>query len=68
MLDYMMLYCSLDVALLCETFLQYRKMVMKHFDLDPAYYIGNTCLHIAKIFTNYNNFVLIFFRNSWIKF
>ena len=41
MLDYMMLYCSLDVALLCETFLQYRKMVMKHFDLDPAYYVGN---------------------------
>ena len=44
MLDYMMLYCSLDVALLCETFLQYRKMVMKHFDLDPAYYIGNIFL------------------------
>ena len=43
MLDYMMLYCSLDVALLCETFLQYRKMVMKHFDLDPAYYIGKMC-------------------------
>ena len=41
MLDYMMLYCSLDVALLCETFLQYRRMVMKHFDLDPAYYVGN---------------------------
>lgn len=41
MVDYMMLYCSLDVALLCETFLQYRSMVMKHFDLDPAYYIGN---------------------------
>ena len=41
MLDYMMLYCSLDVALLCETFLQYRKMVMKHFELDPAYYLGN---------------------------
>ena len=41
MLDYMMLYCALDVALLCETFLQYRKMVMKHFDLDPAHYIGN---------------------------
>ena len=40
MLDYTMLYCSLDVALLCETFLQYRKMVMKHFDLDPSYYIG----------------------------
>ena len=41
MLDYMMLYCSLDVALLCETFLQYRKMVMEHFNLDPAHYIGN---------------------------
>lgn len=41
MLDYMMLYCSLDVFLLCETFLQYRRMVMQHFDLDPAYYIGN---------------------------
>ena len=41
MVDYMMLYCSLDVFLLCETFLQYRKMVMKHFNLDPAYYIGN---------------------------
>ena len=41
MLDYMMLYCSLDVALLCETFLQYRKMVIKHFDLDPVHYIGN---------------------------
>lgn len=40
-LDYMMLYCSLDVALLCETYLQYRKMVMKYFDLDPTYYLGN---------------------------
>ena len=38
--DYMMLYCSLDVVLLCETFLQYRKMVMEHFQLDPAYYLG----------------------------
>ena len=38
--DYMMLYCSLDVSLLCETFLQYRNMVMKHFELDPAYYLG----------------------------
>ena len=40
MADYMMLYCSLDVSLLCETFLQYRNMVMKHFELDPAYYLG----------------------------
>ena len=46
MLDYMMLYCSLDVALLCETFLQYRKMVMEHFNLDPAHYIGNIFLLI----------------------
>ena len=46
MLDYMMLYCSLDVALLCETFLQYRKMVMLHFDLDPAYYIGIIFIYI----------------------
>ena len=38
--DYMMLYCSLDVALLCETFLQYRRMVMQHFELDPVYYLG----------------------------
>ena len=38
--DYMMLYCSLDVALLCETFLQYRQMVIEHFQLDPAYYLG----------------------------
>ena len=38
--DYMMLYCSLDVALLCEAFLQYRKMVMTYFELDPAYYLG----------------------------
>ena len=45
MLDYMMLYCSVDVALLCETFLQYRKMVMEHFDLDPAYYIGILFFH-----------------------
>ena len=47
--DYMMLYCSLDVALLCETFLQYRKMVMQHFKLDPTYYLGKTftifCFH-----------------------
>ena len=51
MVDYMMLYCSLDVALLCETFLQYRKMVMKHFDLDPAHYIGN----IFTIFMQFYN-------------
>ena len=38
--DYMMLYCSLDVVLLCEAFLQYRKMVMEHFQLDPVYYLG----------------------------
>ena len=38
--DYMMLYCSLDVVLLCEAFLQYRKMVMEHFQLDPVYYRG----------------------------
>ena len=38
--DYMMLYCSLDVVLLCEAFLQYRKMVMRHFQLDPVYYLG----------------------------
>ena len=40
-LDYMMLYCSVDVALLCEAFLQYRKMVIRHFKLDPAHYLGN---------------------------
>ena len=40
MVDYMMLYCSLDVALLCEAFLQYRKMVIKHFELDPTHYLG----------------------------
>ena len=46
--DYMMLYCSLDVALLCEAFIQYRKMVMTHFELDPAYYLGkNVILFIA---------------------
>ena len=57
MLDYMMLYCSLDVALLCETFLQYRKMVMEHFDLDPAYYIGNICVIFAcTIFLIFNIF------------
>ena len=50
MLDYMMLYCSLDVALLCETFLQYRKMVMKHFDLDPAYYVGNMYVFIYHLY------------------
>ena len=38
--DYMMLYCSLDVILLCEAFLQYRKMVMEHFQLDLVYYLG----------------------------
>ena len=38
--DYMILYCSLDVILLCEAFLQYRKMVMEHFQLDPIYYLG----------------------------
>ena len=38
--DYIMLYCSLDVVLLCEAFLQYRKMVMEHFQLDPVYYLG----------------------------
>ena len=38
--DYTMLYCSLDVVLLCEAFLQYRKMVMEHFQLDPVYYLG----------------------------
>ena len=38
--DYMMLYCSLDVIVLCEPFLQYRKMVMEHFQLDPVYYLG----------------------------
>ena len=47
-LDYMMLYCSLDVALLCETFLQYRKMVMKHFKLDPTWYLGNLLLTPLK--------------------
>ena len=46
-LDYMMLYCSLDVALLCETFLQYRKMVMKHFELDPTWYLGNVPLYFS---------------------
>ena len=47
--DYMMLYCSLDVALLCETFLQYREMVIKHFQLDPAYYIGKKLIFYKKI-------------------
>ena len=47
--DYMMLYCSLDVALLCETFLQYRNMVMEHFQLDPAYYIGKNLIFFQKI-------------------
>ena len=44
--DYMMLYCTLDVFLLCETFLQYRKMVMTHFELDPAYYLGKLYIYI----------------------
>ena len=41
--DYMMLYCSLGNILLCEAFLQYRKLVMEHFQLDPVYYLGRFC-------------------------
>ena len=48
-LDYMMLYCCLDVALLCETFLQYRRMVMQHFELDPAWYLGTFLIFLLKI-------------------
>ena len=47
-LDYMMLYCSLDVILLCETFLQYRKMVRLHFQLDPAHYLGKNLIMVDK--------------------
>ena len=38
--DYMKLYCSLDVILLAEIFVKYREMVIKHFELDPIYYLG----------------------------
>ena len=38
--DYMKLYCGLDVILLAEIFVKYREMVMKHFELDPIYYLG----------------------------
>ena len=68
MVDYMMLYCSLDVFLLCETFLQYRTMVMQHFDLDPAHYIGNFIMfykqkYILQCITNY----VYFDRHSRFK-
>ena len=36
----MKLYCGLDVILLAEIFVKYREMVMKHFELDPIYYLG----------------------------
>ena len=54
--DYMMLYCTLDVFLLCETFLQYRKMVMTHFELDPAYYLGNYIYILPYNFYKFINF------------
>ena len=38
--DYMKLYYGLDVILLAEIFVKYREMVMKHFELDPIYYLG----------------------------
>ena len=63
--DYMMLYCSLDVVLLCETFLQYRKMVMEHFQLDPAYYLGKK-LKLCYCQIYYPSFEI--FRNSRFKF
>ena len=36
----MKLYCGLDVILLTEIFVKYREMVIKHFALDPVYYLG----------------------------
>ena len=67
-LDYMMLYCSLDVALLCETFLQYRKMVRRHFHLDPAHYLGKAKFAVFYFFTVSVIYHVIFGRNSRIKF
>lgn len=54
--DYMKLYCSLDVIILAEVFIKYREMVLHHFKLDPAYYLGNN-----------SRFTLIFFfKNSFL--
>lgn len=38
MLDYMMLYVQLDTVLLCEVFLQFRKVMISNFCLDPCRY------------------------------
>ena len=38
--DYMKLYYGLDVILLAEIFVKYREMAIKHFALDPIYYLG----------------------------
>ena len=66
--DYMMLYCSLDVILLCEAFLQYRKMVMEHFQLDPIYYLGKFPSLLLDIQSLNIKFISYNFRNSWFKF
>jgi hypothetical protein len=40
LLDYCELYCELDVILLAECFLSFRKEVMDEFGLDPCQYIS----------------------------
>ena len=44
MLDYTELYCSIDVYLLCEVFMHYRKNTLHIFDLDPCRYFGTPSL------------------------
>ena len=47
--DYMMLYCSLDVVLLREAFLQYRKMVMEHFQYALSVKVSADSLQMALV-------------------
>ena len=44
MLDYAKLYCSIDVFLLCEVLMHYRRNTMKSFNLDPCRYYGTPSL------------------------
>ena len=52
LLDYSSYYVSLDVLLLAEVFMEFRKSILNWAGLDPDFYLGNDIFQIS-ISTNF---------------
>ena len=54
MVDYLLLYCTIDTLLLAECFMTYKKSMLSNYKLDPSQYYGIPSLAFDSALLNIN--------------